>query len=100
MTDHIDSSSPAFRLQMFGNKNVVELAPPPRFDYKTYQLEYEQVDALVMQITEALIGLEDKTGRYRYSCMSASNRHISHGSVNAAPDCLRTVVERLSSRAV
>lgn len=56
---------------MFSNKGVDELAPRPRFDYETYELKWDEVDSLVERITDALVKIEDKTGRFRYQRASA-----------------------------
>jgi len=52
---------------MFSSKGVDELAPEPMFDYRTYTLEEAEVHRLMRRVTEALIDIEDKAGRFRYS---------------------------------
>jgi len=65
----VDPATQAYRNTMegmFSNKGVDELAPPPRFDHKSYELRWGEVDKLVERITDALVKIEDKTGRFRY----------------------------------
>ncbi|KAK8861197.1 hypothetical protein IAR55_002016 [Kwoniella newhampshirensis] len=40
---------------------------PSLFDYRTYDLKEEVVDDLVERIRTALVNLEDKTGKYKYT---------------------------------
>ena len=76
----VDAETQAYRNTMegmFSSKGVDELAPPPKFDYKTYELEERKMHDLMGRVTDALIAIEDKTGRFRYSCMSTHQRHDS-----------------------
>jgi hypothetical protein len=72
-SETVDAETQAFRNTMegmFSSKGVIELAPPPKFDYKTYELEEGEVHRLMRRVTDGLIAIEDKTGRFRYSRMS------------------------------
>jgi len=72
----VDAETQAYRNTMegmFSSKGVDELAPPPKFDYRGYKLEEGEVHVLMRRVTEALIVIEDKTGRFRYSRVSSSS---------------------------
>lgn len=66
----VDAETQAYRNTMegmFSSKGVDELAPRPKFDYRGIKLEEGEIHVLMRRVTEALIVIEDKTGRFRYS---------------------------------
>lgn len=50
-------------------------------EYRSYKLEYKTVDELVPLLTEALVNMEDKTGKYKYKSKLETMERSSSFSV-------------------
>lgn len=52
---------------LFSNEGVVELIPPPSFDYRAYKLEVDEVEDLIQRVTEHLVHLKASDPRFTYT---------------------------------
>jgi hypothetical protein len=52
---------------LFSNKGVKELIPPFNFDYKTHEIQIEEVEDVIQRVTECMVNLSASDPRFLYT---------------------------------
>lgn len=52
---------------LFSNEGVVELIPPPTFDYRTYELKPDEVEDVINRVTDHMVHLKASDPRFTYT---------------------------------
>ena len=52
---------------LFSNKGVKELIPPFNFDYRTHEIEVQEVEDVIQRVTDCMVNLSASDPRFLYT---------------------------------
>jgi hypothetical protein len=53
---------------LFSNEGVKELIPPFNFNYRTHEIELDEVEDVIARVTDHMVHLEASDSRFLYTC--------------------------------